>query len=594
MNNLLKEKLENIPQRPGCYLWKDINNNILYIGKSKNLKKRVNQYFKGSHNTRIGQLITNIYDLDYICVNSENESLILEANLIKKYKPKYNVLLIENNSYPYIVVTNQKDPKIIYTKNYKNIKGKAYGPFASKDNHIYELYKFLLKIIPLRKCNVLPKQKCIYYDLGQCLGPCINKISPLQYQGIKKDIDNIFKNKSHNLLEELKSRELKSSNELNFEAAGNFLELQKSLKTVFEKQIINLNKSIELDIVGYYANEEFISINIFNFIDGNLIAKHEHVNKYYNEVNETITSYLMQYYITNNIPKNIYINLDSENISSLSENLNTKMISPTKGKYHQLILSAIENAKQYLEQNILKAQLNYDRTIDATEKLSKIIKVSSSNYIEIIDNSNLFLETCVSAIVVYKNGFPDREMYRKYNIKNTNNKSDYSFTKEVIFRRYSKLLKENQELPNVLIVDGSKIQISAAIESLQELGIENRIKVIGLKKNSKHKTDSIICDGEEILIEKTSPLFAFLLNMQNEVHRFVITFFRDKRSKSQMTTFLDDIPGIGTITKEKILNLYPNIYDIDNADIEILKQLMPIKIAKLLKEKIKEELKDEK
>lgn len=590
MNNELKQKLASLPHEPGCYLWKQ-KDKILYIGKAKDLKKRTSQYFLNNVSTKTKLLVSKIDDIDYIVVNNENESLILENNLIKKYQPPYNVLLKEGtNNYPYIVVTNEKHPRLIYTRKFNKFKGKHYGPFANnKDYNAYSFYLLLNRIFGLRKCHKLPQKECIYYHLKQCIGPCINKIDPKQYVKMKDEINDIFNNKIKHKIDEFKELELKHADNLEFEQAEIYKQYIEQLQNISTSQIVQLNLSFDTDIIGYYEQDGMICIIIFNFINGKLLAKHEAVYEIYdNDIDDVITSYLSQYYKQNNIPKKVYINLNQDNMSLLSNMFNFEIIKPIKGKYVDLIVSAVNNAKEYLDKNMLKIKHQYDLTIGAQKELSKLLKIDNLNHIEAIDNSNIFLQEPVSGVVVFKNGVACNKLYRKYNLRSVINKSDYHFMLEVMVRRYSKL----KEYPDLLIVDGGLIQLRAAKQVLNSLELSNKIKIIGLQKDDKHRTNAIITESEEIIhLERDSYLYRFLSRIQDEVHRFAINFYRQKSVKSKMNQFLDEIEGLGSKSKQKIIKLYPNIYDLKNVELSTIEQIIPKKAAKNLKLKIDKELK---
>ncbi len=589
MRQELKQKLDNAPTQAGCYFWKDKNDNIIYVGKAKNIKKRLFQYFNNKGNNRKFKLVENIYDVDYIIVNNENEALVLENNLIKTHKPKYNVLLKENSNYPYIIITNEKDPRIIYTRKFKSFKGKAYGPFPSLEINAYEIYNLLQRLFPFRKCNNVPKRKCIYYDLGQCLGPCINNISNDTYEELKKDLNGVFNNKSKKIIDELRIKEKNAADNLDFENAKYYLDLQNSLKKISQKQFVEFIKNIDIDIIGYFANDEYIVINIFNFYDGKLLSKSEHISKYFNEnIEEVVVSYITQYYENNRIPKEIYINVSKDNLALLSNFLGIKIYNSEKSKYKNLILMAIKNAEKYLVDYKLKASYEYDRTLGACDELAKLLNIDNIRRIDMIDNSNIFNQNPVSAIVTFIDGVKNKKFYRKINLEDVDRKSDYDYMIYAIKKRYKNLIKKS-DLPDLLIVDGGKPQITAAKNAFHDLGIEN-IKIIGLKKNRSHKTECIVDEnGVDITIQKNTPLFNMLSNIQEEVHRFAITHFREKRLKSQMQLFLDDIKGLGPKTKEKIINIYPNIFSLKDVNVETLSQIVNKKIANEIIEKIKKE-----
>ncbi len=589
----IKDKLNQLPEQPGCYIWKDVDGNILYIGKAKNLKKRTLQYFNKALNAKTQKLVSLIADVDYIVVNNESESLILENNLIKKHRPPYNILLKEgSNSFPYIVVTDEVHPRIIYTRKPKSFKGKVYGPFANaqtnKHTNAYDLYLLLNKLFPLRKCNKLPSKECMFYHMGQCLGPCINKVDCNEYVDIKKEIDDLFNNKLTPTIERLSAKELEASQALKFEQAKVYYDYINTLKQINFEQIVEMQKNINIDIIGFYENNGQLCIIIFSFIEGKLLSKHEYVSDIYGDVDETVLSYLVQYYESTILPKEVYININSESIDLLQQKFAFKVIQPMKGKYMDLITSAINNAKEYLEKNKLKIIDTYNRTVGAQDELRKILGMNTMSQIDIIDNSNIFLEDPVSGVVVFKDGKPCKHLYRKYSLRTTIKKSDYYFMQEVILRRYTKI----DELPDVLIVDGGLLQVKAAQEILQQIDLKKEIKVIGLQKNDKHQTDAIVLSDHTVYpLDKQSYLYRFLAMMQDEVHRFAITFYRNKSSKSKLNQFLDGIEGLGEKSKQKIMQIYPNIYDLKQVELSTIEQIIPKKAAKNLMIKIKAELK---
>lgn len=591
MNNLLKQKLQSMPQSPGCYLWKDEHGEILYIGKAKNLKQRTNQYFNKHLNTKTQKLVSKIADLDYIVVNSENEALILENNLIKKYKPYYNILLKEgSNIYPFIALTKEPNPRLIYTKNL-NLKAKYYGPFANtKDFNAYELYLLLNRLFPLRKCNKIPKKPCMYYYMNQCLGPCINNVSTQEYEQIEQDIDKIFNHKAHDIIKKLQEQEKHYAKELAFEQAQMCYDYAQQLKSISERQLVLVKEQFNTDFIGYYQDQDNnLCIMIFNFIDGKLLSKHQYITEVYDDINEVIISYLVQYYQENQMkPKQIYLSLDNENAQLLERVIGIKIINPKKGEKQMILLSAIQNAKEYYLKHKDKQDDIYQRTIGAQISLQSLLNMDKLETIEMIDNSNIFLEQPVSAVVHFANGVANKQKYRKYNLHTTINKSDYYFMQEVIIRKYA---KANAILPDLLILDGAKSQISAAKEIIQNLNLAKPIKIVGLVKNKKHRTEALMDEEFKLYsLEPTSYLYRFLAHIQDEAHRFAISFHRSKRD-SKISTFLDDVPGLGTKSKQKIIAIYPNIYDLKNVNIETLEQIIPKKVAINLMNKIKGELK---
>ncbi|WP_412032190.1 excinuclease ABC subunit UvrC [Malacoplasma muris] len=585
----LEKKLKSVPKLPGCYLWKDKNGVIIYIGKAKNLYNRTHQYFNSKKDPKTFKLVQEIYDLDYVIVNNENESLLLENNLIGKYKPKYNILLRESNTFPYIVVTKEEHPRILYSHdNKRKIRGTYYGPFATTKK--YELYNFINRIFPLRKCRTLPNQKCIYYDIGQCLGPCINKITKNDYEPYLKRINDFFSGKYHELDESLKKEELSSAEKLNFEMSKEYFDLRNSLKSFSLKQDIISSKNNDEDVIGFAIKENIIAIVIFKYANGFLISKYDIFTVFYLSSDEIVESLVFDYYSNLAIekPKNVYLSLDNSILNNLSLSLKINFINPTKGSKKDIMLTALTNANELMKSKYLTAVSNLSRESNALQQLQDLIGVDSTYIIEMFDNSNIFNDDKVSAMVVYENGKKNKNLYRKFNIKNLESNSDYEYMEEVIFRRYKLVIDSKNSLPNLIIVDGGKPQVSAALKSLKKLHIDSVVPVIGLAKDDKHKTDRIVkSDLTEIKLDKTSELYFFLLNMQDEVHRFAITFHRSKRSKSLFKTTLNEINNLGKKRIEKLLLKFETIEKIKEASVDELSQVVPRKIAIEIKNKLK-------
>ncbi len=585
----LEKKLKSVPKLPGCYLWKDKNGVIIYIGKAKNLYNRTHQYFNSKKDPKTFKLVQEIYDLDYVIVNNENESLLLENNLISKYKPKYNILLRESNTFPYIVVTKEEHPRILYSHdNKRKIRGTYYGPFATTKK--YELYNFINRIFPLRKCRILPNQKCIYYDIGQCLGPCINKITKNDYEPYLKRINDFFSGKYHELDESLQKEELSSAEKLNFEMSKEYFDLRNSLKSFSLKQDIISSKNNDEDVIGFAIKENIIAIVIFKYANGFLISKYDIFTVFYLSSDEIVESLVFDYYSNLAIekPKNVYLSLDNNILNNLSLSLKINFINPTKGSKKDIMLTALTNANELMKSKYLTAVSNLSRESNALQQLQDLIGVDSTYIIEMFDNSNIFNDDKVSAMVVYENGKKNKNLYRKFNIKNLKSNSDYEYMEEVIFRRYKSILDSKNSLPNLIIVDGGKPQVSAALKSLKKLHIDSVVPIIGLAKDDKHKTDRIVkSDLTEIKLDKTSELYFFLLNMQDEVHRFAITFHRSKRSKSLFKTTLNEISNLGKKRIEKLLLKFETIEKIKEASVDELSQVVPRKIAIEIKNKLK-------
>lgn len=582
-NDYIRNRLLNAPKKPGCYLWKDKNGVVIYVGKAKNLANRTKQYFGNRVDVKTSKLVKEIHDVDFVVVNNENESLLLENNLIAKYKPKYNILLRETNSFPYIVVTKEDHPRILYSHdNKKKIKGTYYGPFATPTMKKYELYNFINRMFPLRKCKTLPKSKCIYYDIGLCLGPCIKNITKEDYEPYLKKINDFFSGKYKELDKNLEEKEIEFASKLMFEESQKYLELRKNLKSFSEKQDIIFSKNNNEDIIGFSIKENIISLVIFKYVDGNLLSKYDTTTIFYEEVEEIVETLVFDYYknIVVEKPKQVYISISDGSLKSLSDSLKINFINPVQGSKKEMLLTAVENAQILIKNKFLKVVSDYEREANSLSELEELIGIDSSYLIEVFDNSNVFNEDKVSAMIVYENGTKNRKLYRKFIIKNKEAASDYEYMKEVIYRRYSAVLDRKESLPNLIIVDGGQIQVKAALESLSQLNLDKIVPVIGLAKNDKHKTDKIVkWDFTEISLDKKSNLYFFLLNMQDEVHRFAISFHRDRRSKSIFSNSLYSIKNLGKKRIDKLISKYQTLDNVINADIDELSQIVPRDVA---------------
>ena len=542
----LKEKLKLIPKQPGCYQYYDEFGEVIYVGKAKNLYNRVNSYFVGKQNNKTAKLVSQIKDIQYIITSSEVEAFILEINLIKKYDPKYNILLTDDKTYPYIVLTKEKNPKLIYTRDIKKTKGKVYGPYpnskAAKDT-----VDLLNRIYPLRKCNHIPKKECLYYHIGQCLGPCIKTIDQEMYQNIEKKITNILKG---NVKEEIKTLEVlmqEASIKLDFEKAIQYRELINSLNVISEKQKMEgLNQ--DLDAFAYYCNDEYISIQVFHLRNGKMIERNGYLYPKTNELDQ-FHEFIIQFYLLQNnpLPKNIYIS--NGDIELLSETLNHKIQIPKIGQNLQLIKLVEENAKQKITELIQKQELEYQKTTKVMEELSNLLNIENINTIEAFDNSNINGASAVSAMVSFVNGKPNKKGYRKFRIKTVEGANEAATMYEVVTRRYSKITN----YPDLIIMDGGAIQVNSCLKALQDINVT--IPVCGLVKDDNHKTNNLLYNNQIIEVNKSSNLFKLLTQIQDEVHRFAITYFHNTHSKNLFSSQLDEIKGIGKVKKTQILKL---------------------------------------
>jgi excinuclease ABC subunit C len=520
--------------------------------------------------------------------------LILEANLIQKHHPKYNILLKDGSGYPYILLTDEIHPRLLYTRDYKKLKGKYYGPFATNKSNRYNTYNLLLKLFPLRKCSFIPKNKCLYYDIKQCLGPCIHNIQPKIYKPFIQQIDDFFKGKPKNIIDNLTSVEKQAAHDLNFEEAKRNLDLINQIKIVSKEMSLTQNVSLHglanEDIVGYYIKSNLMAIVIFSYVGGKLLTKQQQIIEFHLNYEDVLIEYLLQYYYqTYNLPKKCYINLKSTSLIQLSQAIKLNFIKPISGKHKSILQNAAHNAKNFMQTNYLVYRRRKAQTTEAFNELRKVLNIDNLSLIHIFDISNLFGDDKVGAMIALEDGNFNKNLYRRFIMKDTNNNSDYSAMYEVIKRQYAKIITERSMLlPNLIVVDGGLIQINAALKALAELNLHQVIPIIGLAKNQHHKTHSIVFPNKKLIIlNQQSSLYLFLLNIQEEVHRFAINFFRQRYKDSSFKSMLNEIPGLGNKSIQKLLSHYDNIANIKRANIDELSQYVREDIAKLIKEKLK-------
>lgn len=574
MNDNLKEKISLMPDSPGCYIYKDIDGNVLYVGKAKRLKTRVNQYFDRVYFNKTANLVKQIHDLEFVMTLSEKEALVLEINLIKQYMPPFNVIFMDDKHYPYIAISKETYPKLSIKRDAKSKKHKHYGPFPDS-KAAYNVLNLLNRIYPLRKCNKIPKSSCLYYHMNQCLAPCINKLDDNIYDNYVRNIDKFFKGYSNELIKELTNQMYEASETLNYEKALECKNLIDGIKAVTTKQIIEFDDKVSRDVLGFYIKDGFLSISILMYRNGYLNAKINEVIDYIGEINELIETFLMQFYETHDIAKEIYISEDIS-INILKETLNINIVNPKASSGQELILMAIENAKKSLEAKFIELA---SKDEDIFVELGSYVGLSRVSTIEMCDMSHISGDSAVGAVIVFQNGYPMKNKYRKFNIKQDNKKDDLASTYEVIYRRFYNLIKDGLSFSDMLIVDGGINQMNVAINALNDLGIYS-VKVCGLAKDDHHRTRAFINDKfEEIPLEKGSKLFLFLMKLQDEVHRFAITFFKNKKAKSMISSILDEVEGLGPTRKKRLLTIYHSIDEMKKASVEQLSQILPKNVA---------------
>jgi excinuclease ABC subunit C len=573
----LKNKIALLPTEPGCYLMKNEADEVIYVGKAKNLKNRVKSYFTGAHNEKTTRLVQEIRDFNYVLTNSERESLILENNLIKQYLPKYNIRLVDDKTYPYIEVTEEKYPKIQVVRQ-KELKGRLFGPYPN----VYaarETVRMLNRLYPFRKCETLPKKACLYYHIGQCLAPCIHP--NVDYQDTIKDITKFLKGDTKDVLVKLNSEMMSASEAMQYEKAIEFRDMINYIEQTTEKQIINLNDFTDRDAISFAYSKDDIAISILMMRQGKIIDHHQVVFAYVSEVMDAVLSYLQQFY-ESMMPDELLFS-DRFTSDDVEPFFGKKVVIPQKGDKKKLTDLASKNADYDLEHHFMLYRHKDEKRQKALEDLSELIH-HDVKHIEIFDNAQLFGTSPISAMVTFKNGDFDKKSYRKYHLQTTTN-DDYQAMKEVTYRRYQRLLVENQEMPDLILVDGGKGQLNAAQEVLNELGID--IKIAGLKKNQKHTLEALVFKGEVIPLLKQSEIYKFLLKLSEEVHRFAITFHRETRKKKAHASLLDDIKGLGEKRKKLLLSHFKSIDQLKEATVEDFVKLgIPKAVAQAIKEEI--------
>ena len=568
MNLTLQKKLELLPDNPGCYLYKDNIGEIIYVGKAKNLKNRVKSYFTGTHNKKTQTLVSKIEDLEYIIVNSEKEALLLENNLIKKYRPYFNIRLKDDKSYPYLMITKEEHPRLLMTRKYKkNNKNIYFGPYVDIKSAM-EVKKILDKIYPLRKCNPVEKRPCMYYQIGECIGPCAKKITSDEYKTQINKIKSFLTGNTKEILEDLNNKMQDHVKNLEFEAAGQIHSYIKSIEVSVQNQVVADSNNIDRDYIGYSFNNDYICIQIFLSRLGNIIERKVEYFNLYDNPDQILYSYLIQYYAMNKLPKEIYIDEVDDNL--LSTVVDCKIIIPKKGNHRKILDTVKENASHYLDNNLAIEELKERKLQVTLNNIAEKLDIKSIDSIDAFDNSNIMGVDAVSVKVNFTNGKKNTYNYRKFKIDESMGINDVQTMKEVLYRNY-KDKKTNTEL---LIVDGGKNHLNAAIEIVHEtLGL-TQIKIIGLAKNDKHITEYIITDDYEIIeFPKTSAEYLFLKQIQDEVHRFAITYHRAIKTKNMYNSSLDNIQGIGKVRKDLLLKTFSSIEEIKEASEERLLKL---------------------
>ncbi len=585
--DFIKKKLELLPDKPGCYLMKNKDNVVIYVGKAKKLKRRVSSYFNRTHTGKTAKLVSEITNFEFIVVESETESLILEINLIKKYDPKYNILLRDDKSYPYIELTNEEVPRLMIVRHLgkKKKTDRLYGPYPNV-TAARSTVNLLNRIYPLRKCKTYEKKPCLYYHIGQCLGYCKYKNNEEKIRQMEKEIIEFLKG-NHDYVKELLKKQMNDySEKMEYEKALEIKEMLDYIEITLTRQKVEINDSIDRDVIGYYEFKGYLSIQIFFIRSGKIQERISKTIPLIDEINEELTRFIASFYTKNIlVPKEILVP-DIVDAKILEEYLNTSVKIPIKGVKNKLIEMANKNAKIKIENDYELIEKDENRTYLANQELMKVLKLDKLDRIELFDNSNLFGTFNVSGMVVFKNGEKAKNEYRKYKIT-TDKNDDYGTMREVIYRRYFRVLRDDLERPDLIIVDGGIGQINVAREVIKSLNLN--IKVVGLKKDNKHTTEALLANEpiEEIKVDKKSNLFYYLERMQDEVHNFTISYHKNIRSKGALSSILDNVDGIGEKRKKELLKKYKTISNIKEASIDDLNKILPSNISMKLKEFLK-------
>lgn len=580
----IENKLKLLPDLPGCYMMKDINSKIIYVGKAKNLKNRVRSYFKSSHEGKTAQLVSEIRDFETIITSTDKEAFLLEITLIQKYKPHYNIKLKQGTGYPYIKITNEKDPQLLLVNQVKKDGGYYFGPYPN----VYaatETLELLRKVYPLRRCNGYQKRPCLYYHMGQCLGACFKEVPHAEYEKQIKKIKSFLNGNVNQIKNELQKKMQRSAENMEFERAAEYRDQIKYIAMTVEKQKIISNDNTPRDLFNFYMDKGWISIQVFFIRQARLMKREKRLFPCVDTPDAEFTSFILQFYNQKNrvMPKEILVP-EGVDKKILSEILNVPVKTPQRGQKRDLLNMAYKNAKLVLEEKFRLLELDNRKTTGAMNEIMDALKLSHGHRIEAFDHSHIQGQDPVSAMVCFIDGQPDKNEYRKYKLKTIKNADEAASTREVIYRRYSRLLKEHTNLPDLILMDGAEIQINAAVDVLHnQLGID--IPVAGMVKNDHHKTADLMNEnGEKLALDPKSQGFYLLQRIQDEVHRFAITYHRQLHSKNSLSSRLEKIPGVGPKTRTKLLKNFHSIKRIAQASVEQIQALgISEKVAKTIK-----------
>lgn len=588
MNNLIKSKLELLPTSPGCYIHKDKNGTIIYVGKAKNLRNRVRSYFRGSHDTKTEALVSEIVDFEFIVTESNIEALLLEINLIKENKPKYNIMLKDDKSYPFIKITNERYPRLIITRQVKKDGGLYFGPYPDV-GAANEIKRLLDRIFPFRKCTNPPSKVCFYYHIGQCMAHTICKKDETYFKSMAQEVSDFLKGQDNKIIDELKGKMAAAAQTMEFERAAEYRDLIQAIGTLRTKQRVMAKDLQNRDVFGYYVDKGWMCVQVFFVRQGKLIERNVNLFPYFNDPDEDFLTYVGQFYQEKShlVPNEVLIpqDIDEEAVKAL---VDTKILKPQRGEKKQLVNLAIKNARVSLEQKFNLLEKSVEKTQGAIENLGRLLQIPTPVRIESFDNSNIMGTSPVSAMVVFVNGKPSKKDYRKYKIKTVVGPDDYASMREVIRRRYGRVQREALTPPDLIVIDGGQGQVNIAKQVIQEeLGLD--IPIAGLQKNDKHQTHELLFGDplEVVDLSRNSQEFFLLQRIQDEVHRFAITFHRQLRSKNSFSSQLDGIDGLGPKRKQNLMRHFKSLTKIKEASVdEIVEVGVPRAVAEAVQTKL--------
>jgi excinuclease ABC subunit C len=568
MNDRIRDKLQLLPDKPGVYLMKDAGGRVIYVGKAKVLKNRVRSYFTGSHDRKTQRMVASIADFEYIVTDTVVEALVLECNLIKQHTPQYNIMLRDDKAYPYIKITNEEHPRLEIVRRVKKDKGKYFGPYPNATSAA-ETKRLLDRLYPLRKCKRLKPKVCLYYHIGQCLAPCEFPVSSETYDQLTGEIARFLSGGHKEVEEQLRQRMEQEAEQLHFERAAELRDLIAHIERVMEPQKVTVVDQVDRDVFGFYAEKGFLCVQVFYVRQGKLIERSVNIMKHYRDPAEDFMSYVEQfYYEQEDVPKEVLLPPGTHS-DVLAAWLQAKCLHPKRGQKKQLVDLACENARLALTERLKLLEKDMDRTLGAVISLGEKLGIPEPRRIEAFDNSNIQGADAVAAMVVFLDGKPARSEYRKYKIRSVQGPDDYESMREVIRRRYTRVLREKLPLPDLIVIDGGKGQLRAALDVLEnELDLE--LPVVGLAKDDKHRTSQLFFRDEDdpVPLDRHSTAFYLLERIQDEVHRFAVTFHRQQRRKTGLGSRLDEIPGVGPERRKRLLQHFGSIRAIQEADLE--------------------------